>query len=132
MRLFDDLLNNNIFWGIVFLALLLFGSRMEGVVRAIAVSLSWLVGSYWLYRWWENNTAKNGQLLACTLLIFTGVLAFVFFYTDPRRPVTRPVTSTQPRGTLVVSATLLNVGGSPAQEHVPDPPGWVEPKTRVT
>lgn len=131
MRLFDDLLNNNMFWGVVFLALLLFGSRMEGTVRAIAVVLSWLVGSYWLYRWWEDKTAKNGQLLACALLIFAGVLAFIFFYTDPRRPVTRPVASTSPRGTLVVSATLLSVGGSPTQEHVPDPTDWVEPKTHV-
>src|SRR5713226_827357 len=132
MRYLDTMLNSNVFWGVVFLTLLLFGSKMEGIVRAIAFVLSWLVGSYWFYRWWSVNTAEDWRLLASFLLLYTGILLFVYFWTDPLRPVSRPI-SGEPvgRGTLVASVSLLDVGASPTQEPIASPPGWVAPTTKI-
>jgi hypothetical protein len=133
MRYLDAILDSSVFWGVVILILLLFfGSRMEGIVRAIAFALSWLAGSSWFYRWWSVNTAQDWRLLANMLLCYIGFLLFVYFWTDPLRPISRPITS-EPvgRGTLVASVSLLDVGASPIQESIASPPGWVAPTTRI-
>jgi hypothetical protein len=132
MRYLDAILDSSVFWGVVFLTLLLFGSRMEGIVRAIAFALSWLAGSYGFCRWWSVKTAQDWRLVASFLLCYTGVLLFVYFWTDPLRPVSRLI-SGEPlgRGTLVASVSLLDVGASPAQEPIPSPPGWVVPTSKI-
>src|SRR5260370_30453687 len=119
MRHLDAVLNSNVFWGVVTLTLLLFGSRMEGIVRAIAFALAWSAGSYWSYSFWNVHTAQDWRLLASFLVFYSGVLLFIYFGTDPHRPVTRAI-SAEPigRGAPVASVSLLDVGASPSQEPI--------------
>lgn len=132
-RVVDAVLNSNVFWGVVFLSLLLFGSKREGAVRIIAFALSWLAGCYWSYRWWGENTVQDWRLFGSSVLVYTGILLFLYSWTDPRRPMSRVINNEPIRaGKLVTSISALNVGAaSPISVPIPNPPDWREPQSSI-
>lgn len=132
MRNLDAMLKSNEFWGIVALVFLAIGSWKGGAVRAPALILAWLAGSYALYRFWVLNTVEDWRLLALLLPSYAIVLLFVFYWFNPHRPISRAV-SGEPiaRGTIVAAVSLLNVGASPSNRAIANPPGWVKPTTKM-
>jgi hypothetical protein len=136
VRSLDALLGSAVFWGIVsvvlFLLTLLFGSRMQGIAKAIVLAFALLTGSYGLFRWWSEDTPQDWRLLASLLFLYSGVILLIYFWTDLQRVASRPVNGEPIRtGKPVASVSMFDVGGLPTHEVIPDPPDWVEPATKV-
>jgi len=130
MRQLDVILSSNPFWGVVALFFLLVGGAWKGdVVTIIALSLAWGVGLFTIYGVWASQAGQDWRLLCGLALLYSGVVILLYYGIDPHRPVSRPVVA-EPvgGGTFVTQVTLLDVGASPSDASIPDPPDWHEPK----
>jgi hypothetical protein len=129
MRQIDAIFTSNPFWGIVALFFLVVGSAWkDDVVKALALCVGWSVGSYVFYRFWSSQTVQDWRLFGSFILVYTGIVLFLYYSVDPRRPVSRSI-SAEPvgRGRSVAEVSLLNVGAAPSPEPIANPPDWIQP-----
>lgn len=133
MRSVDALFNSNPFWGIIALFFLAIGGWGKGdAVRALALSIAWGAGVYAFYGFWNSQTAQDWRLFGSFLLVYTGVVLFLYYGIDPHRPVSRLIDG-EPvgRGRFITEVSLLNVGALHIETPIPNPPDWREPTTRM-
>jgi hypothetical protein len=131
MRILDAILDSSVSWGIVSLVLIIIGTTKG--YRLVCFALALFAGVYGIYRFWSKQDVQDYRLIISLLLLFVGGMLLVYFLSDPRRPVTRWVMGELTvSGSPVASLSVLNVGASSNQEAIPNPPGWIEPKTKVS